>query len=268
MILALQWLISGQLTFVDSNMRIALLSDIHGNEIALHAVLADIAGVGGVDAYWILGDLVALGPEPIRTLDILSALPNVRFVRGNTDRYVCTGDRPSPSIEEAKSNPDLLDALVEVANTFAWTQGMVTASGWLQWLQDLPLEMRITLPDGTRFLGVHASPGQDDGSGISSDRDAAEIAGQLTDSGADLICVGHTHRPWESKIQGIHIVNLGSVSLSLTDDKYASYVLLNADAGMYTVEHRRVRYDRGAVIDQLNRIGHPGRGYLIKHLSG
>jgi len=48
----------------------------------------------------------------------------------------------------------------------------------------------------------------------------------------------------------------------------ASYVMLNGHTDGYTVEHRSVPYDRGAVIDQLNRIGHPGRGYLIKHLSG
>ncbi len=248
-------------------MRIALLSDIHGNAIALNAVRADIALKGGVDAYWVLGDLVALGPEPIQTLDILSSLPDVHFVRGNTDRYVCTGDRPSPSIGEAKSNPHLLEALVEVANTFAWTQGMITAGGWLQWLQDLPLEMRVTLPDGTRFLGVHASPGQDDGSGISADKDSDAIVALLADSEPDLLCVGHTHSPWDSRLQGMHIVNPGAVSLSLTDDKSASYVLLNAQTNTYTVEHRRVPYDRGAVIDQLKRISHPGRGYLIKHLS-
>ena len=72
-------------------MRIALLSDIHGNATALNAVLADVAEQGGADGYWIMGDLVALGPEPVLTLEILSALPDARFVRGNTDRYVCTG---------------------------------------------------------------------------------------------------------------------------------------------------------------------------------
>jgi predicted phosphodiesterase len=46
-------------------MRIALLSDIHGNEIGLNAVLADVTAQGGADAYWILGDLVALGPRPL-----------------------------------------------------------------------------------------------------------------------------------------------------------------------------------------------------------
>lgn len=248
-------------------MRVALLSDIHGNPIALNAVLADIASQGGVDAYWILGDLVALGPKPVRTLEILSALPNARFIRGNTDRYVCTGDRPSPSIEEARSNSDLLDALVEIANTFAWTQGMITASGWLRWLGDLPLEMRVTLPDGTRFLGVHASPGQDDGPGIGPNTDEVDVAGILRNSQADLLCVGHTHRPWQSRIHDVHIVNLGAVSLSLSDDKEASYVLLTAQADTYLIEHRKVPYDRRAVINQLNQIAHPGRAYLLKHLS-
>ena len=249
-------------------MRIALLSDIHGNATALNAVLADITEQGGVDAYWIMGDLVALGPEPVLTLEILSGLRDARFVRGNTDRYVCTGDRPSPSIEEAKNDPQLLPVLVEVANTFAWTQGMVTAGGWLQWLQKLPLEMRISLPDGTRCLGVHASPGQDDGAGISPDWEAGALSKSLADANADFVCVGHTHRPFDTRILGTHVVNPGAVSLSLGGDKHASYAFLNVSGDIHSVEHRKVAYDRDSVIDQLIRIGHPGRQFLIKHLSG
>jgi predicted phosphodiesterase len=188
-------------------MRVALLADIHGNEIALSAVLRDIEARGGVNAYWILGDLVALGPQPVQVLEILSALPNTRFIRGNTDRYVVSGDRPPPSIEEAKRNSELMGALVEVANTFAWTQGMITAGGWLPWLQELPIDMRISLPDGSRFLGVHASPGRDDGSGIAPHMTAAEMASLLRDRDADLVCVGHTHCPFEHKIGGVHVVN-------------------------------------------------------------
>ena len=248
-------------------MRIALLADIHGNELALNAVLRDIEARGGVNAYWILGDLVALGPQPVQVLEILSELPNTRFIRGNTDRYVVSGDRPSPSIEEAKTNSELMGALVEVANTFAWTQGMVTARGWLPWLQELPVEMRIELPDGTRFLGVHASPGRDDGSGIGSHMNAAEIAPLMQDCAADLVCVGHTHCPFEHRVDGVHVVNPGAVSLSVAADKGASYFLLGAAKKGYSVQHYSVPYDRAAVIDQLNRLRHPGRGYLIKHLS-
>jgi predicted phosphodiesterase len=248
-------------------MRIALLSDIHGNEIALRAVLADVAASGGADAYWILGDLVALGPRPNQVLEILAALPNTRFIRGNTDRYVAFEDRPPPSLDEVRSNPQLLDSLVEIANTFAWTQGMVTEAGWLQWLRDLPLEMTNTLPDGTRFLGVHASPGRDDGPGIQPDTKAAGIAELVAGCNADLVCAGHTHRPSEHRTNGVHCVNVGAVSLSLAENKSSSYVLLEARQDGYQVQHHRVSYDRSAVIDQLNEIGHPGRSYLIKHLS-
>ncbi|HWK03137.1 MAG TPA: metallophosphoesterase, partial [Puia sp.] len=89
-------------------MKIALLADIHGNAIALEAVLADITRKGGVDGYWILGDLVALGPDPNGVLQQLMHLPELRLIRGNTDRYVVSGDRPSPTLEEAREDSSLL----------------------------------------------------------------------------------------------------------------------------------------------------------------
>ena len=58
-------------------MRIALLSDVHGNLITLEAVLKDIEANGGVDGYWVLGDLAALGYDPVGTLERLSKLPGV-----------------------------------------------------------------------------------------------------------------------------------------------------------------------------------------------
>ena len=78
-------------------MKIALMSDIHGNLIALDAVLSDILSTGGVDEYWIVGDHVAIGPDPNGVLERLKALPCASFTGGNTDRYVVTGDRPDPS---------------------------------------------------------------------------------------------------------------------------------------------------------------------------
>jgi putative phosphoesterase len=248
-------------------MKIALLADIHGNTLALDAVLADIAHKGGVDGFWILGDLVALGPDPVGVLERLAQLNGLRLIRGNTDRYVVSGDRPAPSLQAASEDPTLLPSLVEVANTFAWTQGMVTAAGWLSWMKELPLELAITLPDGTRFLGVHASPGLDDGSGIAPTMQDEEIAGLLGACDAKLVCMGHTHLPLDRQWRGIHLFNPGAVSLSLSADRRACYALLEATAAGYKVQHYQVSFDRQAVIDQLNELGHPGRGYLIRHLS-
>ena len=93
-------------------MKIALLSDIHGNSVALDAVLEDIKAQGGVDNYWILGDLVALGPDPLGVLERLSALSDSQIVRGNTDRYVFSGDRPPPTRAELESDISLLPQFV------------------------------------------------------------------------------------------------------------------------------------------------------------
>lgn len=249
-------------------MRLALLSDIHGNPIALNAVLADVAAQGGVDSYWVLGDLAALGYDPVAVIERLVELPNVRFVRGNTDRYVATDDLPSPRPEDVRRDPSMLSRLVEVAQSFAWTRGYVTAAGWRSWLGDLPLEQRVILPDGTRLLGVHAAPGLDDGPGIRPEMSDAEIEALVAAAEADLICVGHTHVPLDRSVGGVRVANLGSVSLPVTEDRRASYVLLEADASGHHLEWRRVAYDWESAIAATERVRHPARGFIISHLRG
>lgn len=249
-------------------MRVAILSDIHGNSIALEAVLAEIQAQGGAESYWVLGDLVALGHDPVAVLERLHTLPNLHCTRGNTDRYVITGERPGPSLSEATQNADLVHRAVEVAASFAWTQGCVTAAGWWDWLSRLPLEVRMTLPDGTRLLGVHAAPGTDDGSGIHPGLSEEELSALLTPAEADLIFVGHTHVPMERAVQGIRVVNLGSVSLPVVLPLYARYVLLEVGANDYHIQHRQVEYDRQAVIEAVRQCHHPGGEFIIRAMQG
>jgi predicted phosphodiesterase len=248
-------------------MRIALLADIHGNAIALDAVLADIERAGGAEAFWVLGDLVAIGPDPVGVLERLSMLTNLRLIRGNTDRYVAWGDRPGPSVAEVQADATLFTPLIQVASTFSWTQGMITAAGWLPWLKELPLDFEMELPDGTRFLGVHASPGTDDGTGISPASSDGEIELLFAGCAAGLVCVGHTHLPLDRRWKEVHLVNPGSVGLSRTPDLHACYAFLDVDNEGYRVIHRRVAFDRQRVIDQLIGLAHPAREYIIYHLT-
>ncbi|MDH5508178.1 MAG: metallophosphoesterase family protein [Anaerolineae bacterium] len=193
-------------------MRIAVLSDIHGNSLALDAALADINSVG-VDSYWILGDLVALGPDPVGVLERLAKIQNCYIVRGNTDRYVVSGDRPPPFAADLDRDSEMIRVFAEVAGTFAWTQGAITQAGWFDWLSQLPLELRLTLPDGTNCLGVHAAPGADDGDGIDKDMPDADLRKALAGCAADLICAGHVHQPLNRKVDKWHILNPGSISI-------------------------------------------------------
>ena len=249
-------------------MRIAVLSDIHGNPIALDAVLADIEANGGADEYLVLGDLVAIGYDPIAVLERLTALPGVRFVEGNTDRYVVAGDRPFPSIEDAAGDHTLLARLVEVAHTFAWTQGAITAAGWFDWLAALPAEQRLQLPDGTQVLGVHVAPGWSDGAGIHPKMTEDELRPLLAGVAADLVCVGHTHWPMDRRVAGIRVINTGSVSNPVALDLRASYALIDARQSGYQVELRRVAYSCAAVIDAVERSRHPSGDFIISHFRG
>ena len=99
-------------------------------------------------------------PDPAAVLERLVALPDVVATRGNTERYTLTRDRPPPHAGDVLAHPELIDLFADVEGSFAWTRGALASTGWLPWLADLPLEVRIELPDGTRVLGVHGTPGR------------------------------------------------------------------------------------------------------------
>ena len=223
-------------------MRIALLSDVHGNADALEAVLAD---VGAADGYWFLGDLVAHGPRPAECVRRLRELPGLVAVRGNTDRYTLTSP-PDP---------------VMVAS-FDWTRSSLSADD-LTWLGSLPLEAR-PLDD---VLMVHASPGRDDGPGLDPHTADDDLVAVFSGAEAPLVLVGHTHHPDERRLGDVRVVNPGSVSLPRTSEAVTRYaVLTSADDG-WSVEHRVVPYDRDAVLADLAAGDHPSADWLIEKLT-
>jgi predicted phosphodiesterase len=248
-------------------MRLGLISDVHGNRHALEAVLDDASSLG-IDRWWVLGDLVAIGPDPVRTLELIADLPHVHVISGNTERYVLTSDRPPPTPGDVMANPDLFELYGIVQRSFAWTGGALAAHGWLGWLSELPLEVRTELPDGSAVLGVHASPGRDDGEGISPHRDEEALRRDLDGAGADLVFAGHTHQPTDRVVAGVRAVNLGSLSNPITDDLRASYVVLHADRHGHAVEHRRVGYDQEAFLNSVRESGHPASDYIASFQRG
>jgi putative phosphoesterase len=248
-------------------MRLAFISDIHGNPIALDAVLAHIEELGGADEYWALGDLAAIGYDPVGVLEGLVKLPCLRVLRGNTDRYLLTGERPPPTETDVLQRPELMAQFVEVAHGFAWTAGYLAAAGWIDWVADLPTELRATLPDGTRVLAVHGSPASDDGRGLRETMSDDDLAAAVRGCNADLVLAGHTHGAFQRSVNGVQVVNLGSLSNPQTSDRRASYVMLETSPNSHRVEHRRVDYDYDAVLDGISRSHHPNKRFLAHHFK-
>jgi predicted phosphodiesterase len=250
-------------------MRIALIADIHGNPIALDAALADILARGGVDGYWILGDLCAIGFDPAGVLERLSTLPNALFVRGNADRYVTSGELPDPSFEQVRADPSLVPLLAEVSGSFSWTKGYVSGRGWFGWLAALPTEHRLTLPDGTRVLLTHASPtGNDEGTGLNPSLTDDELRAEIAGCEADLVCVGHFHMATQRRVDGVQIINPGAVNNNFAPDLRAGYAILEADTNGYTVSFHRAAYDLEAAKEATLSSGNPGAGYILRFLRG
>ena len=248
-------------------MRIAMISDIHGNAIALDAVLADIEAQGGVDAYWILGDLVFVGSDPIGVLERVVALPNVSVIHGNTERYVVTEAKPVPTLEQTQKNPDLIPIYAEVAASKAWTRGALAYTGWIDWLANLPFEIRTTLPDGTRVLGVHSSPRNDYETIFPyTNQEELQVLADLAE--ADLVFCGHIHWQWETKIGAVHWVNCGCIGNPVMPHLQATYAILDGSEAGYTVDLRQVDFDRTAAKAQAFAQKHPAAEFIGRFLDG
>jgi predicted phosphodiesterase len=245
-------------------MRIAIFSDVHGNALALETVLADVKAAGGVDGYWFVGDAASQGYDPAACVRRISSLPDLKAVRGNTDHY-STADThtiDAEFVEEAGQDLARAQRTFAIVANFYWTRGAVTATGQYDWLANLPVEKRVELPDGTRVLLVHASPGTDEGSGITVSQSDDEVAALLEGADADLVIVGHTHIPLDRTVNGVRVWNLGSVSNPPTDDKRAMWTLLEGDAQGYRLERRYAAYDVARVLAALEAAHQPAAAVI------
>jgi predicted phosphodiesterase len=248
-------------------MRIAILSDVHGNPIALDAVLRDLEAQGGADEHWLIGDYSAMGYDPVTPIERLTRLPNVKFARGNTDRYVVEGPRP-PTVEAVGGDQSKLDMAVLLSRSFAWTQGYLAAAGLIDWMAGLGLELRTILPDGTRLLAVHAAPGTDDGPGFTPAQSDDELRAALKSAEADVVVVGHVHYPHDRVVDGVTVCVTGGISNPPADDLRAKYVLIEADAAGHRIERRHVDYDLAAVLDPLAQARTPSDDYTARFFRG
>ena len=247
-------------------MRIAVFSDIHGNSIGLDAVLTDIEAKGGVDHYWVLGDHIASGPDPIGVLERLIALPSAEFIRGNTDRYIFTDARPHPYAEDVAADSSLLSQFAEIHGNFAWTTGIIAEFGYLDWLRELPFDIHKTLPNGLKIWGIHSSPWRDDDqTGFCPDLTDEQIEAYAAETDADLIFCGHTHWPWRVRVRNQEIINVGSIGQPRTKSMGACWTLLAEDEendSGYTIQQFEVPFDLQAVIDSVVAKRQPGAKYI------
>jgi predicted phosphodiesterase len=245
-----------------------VIADIHGNDVALRAVLKD-ADRWDVDSWWALGDLVLFGPRPAEVLELLQSLPGISMLRGNTDRYVLTGEQPAPhaTAADAAGSIDLVERFAAMAAGIGWTRGVLEQAGLLTSLTNLPAQLRRELPSGVTVLGVHASPQADDGPGIEPDITDERLRTMLSGCGADVVIGGHTHFVTDRNVDGIRALNPGSAGMPRTLGA-ASWLLLVDDGHGLAVTHHSTPFDVDAVADDFRRRRHPNAEFVVDVLTG
>lgn len=229
-------------------MRIAVMSDIHGNLPALEAVLARIGGLDA-DAVCCLGDVVGYGPFPNECLDLVRSRCSA-VVKGNHDSGLI-GETPTADFNQYGRR------------ALAWTSTVITPEG-LAWLRSLPVLTTV----GPVTL-VHASPA-DPGSWpyVLTMEDARGAFDALT---TDVCCIGHTHVPVvigedltinafrkharTGTEKARYLINVGSVGQPRDGDPRAAFGFL--DLTRWSYELIRVEYDVTKTADAIRAAGLP-----------
>jgi predicted phosphodiesterase len=246
-------------------MRLAVLSDIHGNYAALQAVLADLEAAGGADTIWVLGDLVAFGPAPLDCLTAVRNLPEgTKVIRGNTDRELITGQRPYRELTEENWS-SFADMVAERNASYDWTLRQLAWED-ADYLLKLPSEVDLEVEGYGWVVGFHAVPGNDEVIML-PDADEDDLRDQLSDRAGRLALCGHTHRPTDRDLGRWRWVNPGSIGFPFDGDQRAAYAIITFEGDTATLDQRRVAYDVQAVIDDLKAKNHPAASWAIPRLQ-
>lgn len=245
-------------------MRLAVLSDIHGNLRALQAVLADLDSAGGADLTWVLGDLAAFGPEPSECVKTIRELPNAKVIQGNTDRYLSTGVRPRMGkITEENWSTQVAETRERDA-CFTWALERMTWED-MKYLQELGTDLWHEVEDFGWVIGFHAIPG-DDEKRLLPDTPDHEVRDALLDREGRVGVGGHTHIAMNRDVGAWRMINPGSIGFPFDGDPRAAYAILTFENGELHVELRRVAYDIEGTIQALAAGDFPALELMTRRL--
>src|SRR6266404_2706758 len=227
-------------------MRIAIVSDIHGNRTAFEAVLADLRQTSP-DLVLHAGDLADGGASPTEIVDRIRDL-GWQGVVGNTDEMLF---RPEALAEFASQTPKLQSLFAAIEEMAAATREALGEER-LAWLRGLPR----TQIHGPMAL-VHASP-ETPWRAPAPEASDAELESVYGPLGQRIAIYGHIHRSYIRSVSGMTVANTGSVSLSYDGDRRAAYLLLDDSTPII----RRVEYDVDRELKALSSCGFPHADWL------
>lgn len=232
-------------------MKIAFLSDIHGNAIALESVLEDIEKKK-VDKICVLGDLCYRGPEPKRSLDLIRSL-DAQVIKGNADEWVVRGVQKG----------EVPDTALEIMNLERdWTASQLDPSA-IQYLRDLPVELMLEA-SGVLIHAFHATPSSLFDVVKPSDNDEHIRSSLMSSTDAEIYVYAHIHKPYIRYMGGKAVINIGSVGLPFDGLPKASYAIVEIQDENIQTSIQRVSFDVDNVVKKYKEVNYPNSEMMIR----
>jgi predicted phosphodiesterase len=246
-------------------MRLAVLSDIHGNAYALDMVLADLENYPA-DGMVCLGDAIQGGAQPRETVARLRSLA-IPVVMGNADAWLLSG-------EETGAEPIAPERLVKMQAVREWSLAQLSDDD-RAFIAAFSPTHTIPLSDSKKVLCYHGSPASFDEI-LLPDTPYETFKNALGGDAGLIYCGGHTHVQFLRRIGDTFHFNPGSVGLANShhqpeddfhNDALAEYAVLTVDGDRVALEFRRVPYDVNAVIANYRASGRPFADEMIRQYS-
>lgn len=271
-------------------MQIAIISDIHGNPLALDAVLKKIEELGA-DKIFCLGDIAMAGFDPNYTIEKIAELEKsgkATVIQGNTDKLI------------AYYSDDIFELVKKAIPSMAYAlqdDVKIIKPENIEFLKNLPekLELRIqknldfpknqvfqirpevcenparcgqpvagfeTVPEesGLKICLCHGSPRRQD-ENIYPQTPINEVTEMVSSTDADIIFCGHTHLPCGFQIEnakgkGQTVVNVGSVGRPMQEDKTPVFVMLQIyENKAFEITHHFAPYNNQLAYDKVMERG-------------
>lgn len=256
-------------------MKYAIISDIHGNNIALQNVLND-AKKNRADAYIFVGDYCVCAPWPREVVENLKRMKNAFIVKGNEEQYL--------------HSPEGNDGQFEISR---WAKHQLSTEQ-IEWLDKLPEQLEII--DGAyniyithkseEFIGTiefdNFGPCLDVvqcNNGIIPHEKMLTVINDILDKNKEFVnrqsqmpkgiyIFGHSHIQWHKEIDGHLYINPGSCGLPLDCEKFgAPYTLLTIDKDNVSIEERRVGYNVYDLIEKVKKTSQYKEAYVWSEIT-
>ena len=241
-------------------MKIAIISDIHGNMDALESVLKDIK-LENCEKIFCLGDIAMAGPEPSKTISKIKELMTSKdfyIIQGNTDKML--------SVFSFETQNDILKVNEVMASAYL-NDSEILSSEEKDFLKNLPEKKEITL-FGIKILLVHGSPRKNN-ENIYPNMKIEEIEEIIKGTDADIIFCGHTHMPCGYQTNTNQtVVNVGSIGRPFSESPKSCYAIMdiNEENSTFEIKHKFVKYDVEKAAKKIEARNFLGADKLAKML--